>query len=230
MLYNINRNFAGVVELADAPDSKSGGSDTMRVRPPPPAPKKPSHMTWLFSIISNYSGKIFALKFTVQKEHTMQIRKATLCDIDEIQRVYAYAREYMRTHGNPTQWGNTYPTENIILSDIEKGDLYVCTENEKIHGVFAFIEGDDPTYAVIEGKWTTDEPYNVMHRMASDGEIRGIGKAALDFCKSHGKNVRADTHKDNITMQNMLSKNGFVPCGIIHVENGSERIAYQYTM
>ena len=38
VLYNIYRNFAGVVELADAPDSKSGGSDTMRVRPPPPAP------------------------------------------------------------------------------------------------------------------------------------------------------------------------------------------------
>jgi hypothetical protein len=30
-------------------------------------------------------------------------------------------------------------------------------------------------------------------------------------------------------MQNMLAKNGFVPCGIIRVENGSERIAYQYT-
>ena len=40
VLYNIKCNFAGVVELADAPDSKSGGSDTMRVRPPPPAPNK----------------------------------------------------------------------------------------------------------------------------------------------------------------------------------------------
>lgn len=29
---------AGVMELADVPDSKSGGSDTVRVRPPPPAP------------------------------------------------------------------------------------------------------------------------------------------------------------------------------------------------
>ena len=28
------------MELADVPDSKSGGSDTVRVRPPPPAPKK----------------------------------------------------------------------------------------------------------------------------------------------------------------------------------------------
>ena len=31
---------AGVMELADVPDSKSGGSDTVRVRPPPPAPNK----------------------------------------------------------------------------------------------------------------------------------------------------------------------------------------------
>lgn len=31
--------IAGMMELADVPDSKSGGSDTVRVRPPLPAPK-----------------------------------------------------------------------------------------------------------------------------------------------------------------------------------------------
>ena len=31
--------FAGVMELADVPDSKSGGSDTVPVRPRSPAPK-----------------------------------------------------------------------------------------------------------------------------------------------------------------------------------------------
>ena len=30
--------YAGVMELADVPDSKSGPSDGVRVRPPPPAP------------------------------------------------------------------------------------------------------------------------------------------------------------------------------------------------
>ena len=37
--YNSLRQFAGVMELADVLDSKSSGSDTVRVRPPPPAPK-----------------------------------------------------------------------------------------------------------------------------------------------------------------------------------------------
>ena len=46
MCYNTNRamkisnTFAGMMELADVLDSKSSGSDTVRVRPPLPAPKK----------------------------------------------------------------------------------------------------------------------------------------------------------------------------------------------
>ncbi len=36
--YNSLRQFAGVMELADVLDSKSSGSDTVRVRPPLPAP------------------------------------------------------------------------------------------------------------------------------------------------------------------------------------------------
>jgi hypothetical protein len=32
--------FAGVVELVDAPDSKSGARDGVRVRVPPPAPRE----------------------------------------------------------------------------------------------------------------------------------------------------------------------------------------------
>ena len=37
-----------------------------------------------------------------------------------------------------------------------------------------------------------------------------------------------DTHGDNKVMQNLLKKNGFVYCGIIHVEEDNDpRLAYE---
>lgn len=158
----------------------------------------------------------------------MTIRKALISDIDEIVRVYSAAREYMRSHNNPSQWGDSYPPRSIIENDIASGYLYVIEDEGKIHASFAFFEGPDETYKIIErGEWRSTLPYFVMHRMASDGIIHGVGKTALDFCKKISGNIRADTHSDNITMQNLLRKNGFLRCGIISV-NGSERIAYQY--
>ncbi len=65
------------MELADVPDSKSGGSDTVRVRPPPPAPKKSTfvdtkksslyEVTSLFTIAENplFTG-VSALSLFVQ--------------------------------------------------------------------------------------------------------------------------------------------------------------------
>ena len=41
--------YAGVMELADVTDSKSVGSNTVRVRPPPPAPKSEDDTQWVSS-------------------------------------------------------------------------------------------------------------------------------------------------------------------------------------
>ena len=39
--------------------------------------------------------------------------------------------------------------------------------------------------------------------------------------------MRADTHADNKVMQHLLESEGFTRCGIIHVADGTPRIAYQ---
>mgnify|MGYP003296922186 CR=1 FL=1 len=41
-------------------------------------------------------------------------------------------------------------------------------------------------------------------------------------------NIRIDTHHDNVVMQRLLKKLGFQYCGIIHLENGDPRLAFQY--
>ena len=44
--------------------------------------------------------------------------------------------------------------------------------------------------------------------------------------------LRIDTHEYNFPMQKMLSKNGFVKCGIIYLngimDNVNKRFAYEY--
>lgn len=158
------------------------------------------------------------------------IRLANLNDLNDIQRIYDTARAFMRASGNLLQWVNGYPQRDLLETDIEKGHLFVIEEDGKLHGVFAFILGDDPTYASIEdGKWPNNRPYGTIHRIGTDGTIHGAVQMARDYALQFTDEVRADTHADNKPMQHTLTKNGFVRCGIIFLENGDPRIAYQYS-
>ena len=67
-----------------------------------------------------------------------------------------------------------------------------------------------------------------MHRIGSDGKKRGIFNAALDYCKTVIPDLRIDTHADNKVMQKLITAYGFDRCGIIYIDDGSPRIAYQY--
>ena len=156
------------------------------------------------------------------------IRRYTMQDLPRVQEIYAYARAYMKRSGNPNQWRDTSPEERLLLGDIEKGTGYVLEENGQIYGVFALIPGQDPTYGYVEGgAWLNDEPYETIHRIASDGTHQGVVEKACAFAASRTGNIRIDTHEDNKTMQHVLDKLGFTRCGIIYLLNGEPRIAYQ---
>lgn len=156
----------------------------------------------------------------------LQIRKAQPEDLDSILEVYAAARRFMRSHDNPTQWKGGYPYRDILEEDITIGQLYAVTREDEICGVFAFIPGIDPTYGYIEGAWHYDAPYAAIHRVASNGTAKGILSACVAFCAEKCPHLRIDTHEDNYVMQRALEKLGFVRCGIIYLETGDPRIAF----
>ena len=47
------------------------------------------------------------------------IRNARPSDWDDIMEIYAIARGFMKTAGNPTQWGDIFPPEDMVRNDIE---------------------------------------------------------------------------------------------------------------
>ena len=158
----------------------------------------------------------------------MNIRPATLNDLPAILAIYESARHYMREHGHLHQWTNGYPQAELLREDIALQHLYLCEENGEALGVFCYFVGEDPTYRVIyEGSWLNDLPYGVIHRIAVSAHRRGVASFCYDHCYARCNNLKIDTHRDNLPMQNSLAKNGFVKCGIIHLLSGDERMAYQ---
>ena len=157
------------------------------------------------------------------------IREAKPTDITEIMQVMDAAKKIMRQSGNMHQWGDGYPSEEVIFSDMEKHSGFVIEDGSRIVGYFAFLPSPEPTYSKIyDGEWMDDNlPYHVIHRIASYPEAHGIFSTIMDFCFSHDANIRIDTHKDNRIMQHNIKKHGFTYCGIIYLASGDERLAYQ---
>lgn len=155
------------------------------------------------------------------------IRRAILEELPQIMNIFVLAKEFMQKSGNPNQWINGYPSEDVIVCDIRNENFYVEVNEGKITGCFAFIIGNEPTYSSIEGKWLDNEPYGTVHRLASDGSVPGFAGRCFAFCRSLIPNLRIDTHKDNIQMQGAVKRYGFQFCGIITLANGSPRLAYQ---
>ena len=159
----------------------------------------------------------------------MTIRPTIYNDIDALLAIFAYARNQMAADGNPTQWGDGYPSREQLESDIQRGVSYVVEHNGQPCATFVFIIGEDPTYAYIEdGQWLDDSsPYGTIHRIASNGQQRGIFPFVLHWCSAQCPNIRIDTHQANARMIHLIERAQFTRCGIIYTRNNTARIAYQ---
>lgn len=165
----------------------------------------------------------------------MEIRRAEKEDLPLLMAIYAAARAFMRSRGNTVQWVGGYPSNQTVLAGIESGDQYVCLAGAeegfaggRIVATFWFAVAPEPTYACIDGgRWLDEAPYGVVHRLASDGSVKGVGEFCLDWCMERCGNIRVDTHADNAVMQSLLLRRGYTRCGVITIGDGTPRDAYQ---
>ena len=160
-------------------------------------------------------------------------------DLPEVMRIIADAQADFRARGID-QWQNGYPNEQSIRGDIERGESYVVTRGGQIVATAMITFAPDPNYAVIyDGEWLLAAPksYATIHRISVDLAERGQGIAEWivgqteRMCRKRGADsLRIDTHRDNRSMQRVAEKNGMTLCGIIHLADGAERLAYEKIM
>ena len=158
------------------------------------------------------------------------IRHSDFLDYQDILAIYEHAREFMAQNGNDRQWNTTWPPADLVEEDIREGRSYVRVCDDRVVGVFVFLPNfDDPTYhSIFDGSWLSDTPYGVVHRIATDGTVKGTGTFCLNWAFEQFPHLRIDTHGDNIPMQRLLEKCGFVQCGIIFVEEDDDpRLAFE---
>ncbi|MFI3284326.1 MAG: GNAT family N-acetyltransferase [Erysipelotrichaceae bacterium] len=158
------------------------------------------------------------------------IRQAEYKDIEPILVIINKAIEDLKQR-NIDQWQNGYPNQERIEEDIYTNKAYVLQENQLLG--YMYVDEYEATYDQIDGHWLNAQPYYVIHRFVVDMDERGKGLAyqLLDYveemAKKNQRDIRVDTHFDNLAMQAFLNKHGFKDCGIITLTDGSLRKAYQ---
>ena len=166
----------------------------------------------------------------------MKIVPAQKTDLASIMKAIKCAQKYLAGLGID-QWQDGYPNEEIILKDIQHNESYLVINdrNESI-GTTMFSLRLEPTYNNIEGNWLTEGlvKYGVIHRMAVDDQFRssGFSRFVFDYFENllieKGIiSMRIDTHEENQVMQGLLKKRGYHYCGIIYLESGSKRLAFE---
>ncbi|AQS05809.1 GNAT family N-acetyltransferase [Clostridium beijerinckii] len=167
----------------------------------------------------------------------MEFRKAVETDINDIMNIIKQAQSYFKEQGID-QWQNNYPNPETIRNDIANKHSYILLKDNNIVATAAVSFDGEKTYnSIYEGEWITNNEYAVIHRIAVDNTYKGLGlsskiiKNVEELCLSKGvHSIKIDTHEENISMQKLLKKNKFQYCGIIYLEDGNKRIAFERTL
>lgn len=156
-------------------------------------------------------------------------RKATIDDVEAVTRILRTAADRMLAEGKH-QWTRDYPARPDVEADIAAGTGYVLVAGSEIAGYGAVILTGEPAYDALDGRWLSDMPYVVVHRIAilAYNERRGLGTELLHHVEELAQRAgihsfRIDTNYDNERMLGLLQKTGFTYCGEVKYKNGPRK-------
>jgi ribosomal protein S18 acetylase RimI-like enzyme len=149
----------------------------------------------------------------------MQIRLATQDDLATLMALLRRVVPLMLAAGNH-QWDVNYPNESVFERDVALAQLWVAEIESGIAGVAALTVDQEPEYA--QADWDMSAKALVVHRLAVDPALRGVGVASALMKKAEEialerkfAVVRVDTNTENTATQRLFPKLGYRLAGEI---------------
>ena len=154
------------------------------------------------------------------------IRKATLSDLDGIEKIYNALHDLEESGEGCTGWKRgIYPTRDTARASIEIGDMFVLEENGEILASGRINTEQVDVYSTVEWEIkANDDEVTVLHTLAvaPSAKGRGLGTEFVRFYEEYafktGRPVlRIDTNERNLPARSLYKKLGYreaeiVPC------------------
>ena len=149
-----------------------------------------------------------------------QIRLAISSDLHTIKKLTEACAVAMQSKGI-FQWNEHYPSLERLKVDIEKKELYVLENSDKLLGIIVLTDVMDEEYIPIS--WLTQNSKNLyIHRLATDPATwgKGYGKELMNFTEDFARenkyeSVRLDTFSQNKRNQSFYEARGYKKLGNI---------------
>lgn len=150
------------------------------------------------------------------------IRKATLYDLDQVERCFIELLEYEEEHGAYTSWKrNVYPTRETAEKSLSDGSLYVMEQDGEISACIIASQNQPLKFHDVEWKYLAEPEKVVVINLLCvrpSRARRGIGKSLVCFIIEEAKSaswktVRLDTGVQNMPAQALYKSIGFELAG-----------------
>ncbi|MDR5591289.1 GNAT family N-acetyltransferase [Christiangramia sp. SM2212] len=163
------------------------------------------------------------------------IRKAIITELPEIKKLTEACAQAM-IEKKIYQWNENYPSLEKLQNDIEKEELIVFENNNKIIGIIVITEEMDEEYIPI--KWLSNSENNIyIHRLATHPSVWGEGYAQklMAFAENYARknqfeSVRLDTFSENLRNQKFYEARGYQRLGNIYFPKQSKSPFYCYEL
>lgn len=134
------------------------------------------------------------------------------------------------------QWNEHYPSLEKLETDIEKAELFILKEDNKILGIVVLTDLMDEEYVPVQ--WLTESGNNLyIHRLATHPSVwgKGYGQQLMDFAESFARenkftSVRLDTFSKNKRNQQFYESRGYQKLGDIFFPKQSEHPFHCYEL